>query len=98
MTYNDPGEAFTAWFKRTVVWVTHCVPVPAAILARSASEGSGYPRLRFGLICRGCYPQLNQAAFTTVLSANARRRISLTKREFNKNAGRPVSVRQTVDN
>ncbi len=50
-----------AWFKRAVVWVTLCGPVPAAILARTANEGSGYTRLRFGLVCRGCYPQLNQA-------------------------------------
>ncbi len=49
-----------AWFKRAVVWVRLCVLGPAAILARSASEGSGYSRLRFGLVCRGCYPRLNQ--------------------------------------
>ncbi len=41
--------------------VTLCVLVPATILARSASEGSGYTRLRFGLVCRGRYTQLNRA-------------------------------------
>ncbi len=50
-----------AWFKRAVAWVTLCVLVLAAILARSASEDSGYTCLRFGLVCRGCYPQLNHA-------------------------------------
>ncbi len=50
-----------AWFNRAVVWVTLCVLILAAIQARSASEGSEYTRLRFGLVCRGCYPRLNQA-------------------------------------
>ncbi len=50
-----------AWFKRAVVWVTLCVLVRVAILARSASEGSGYTRLRFGLVCRRCYPLKNGA-------------------------------------
>jgi hypothetical protein len=49
----------TGWFKRSAVWVTLSALVPATILARSASEGSGYTRLRFELVCRGCYPQLN---------------------------------------
>ncbi len=54
---------FWVWFKRAVVWVTVCVLVPATILAQSASEGSGYTRLRIGLVCRGCYPRLSQAWF-----------------------------------
>ena len=33
------------------------------ILARSASEGLGCPRLRVGLVCRSRYPLLNQAHF-----------------------------------
>ncbi len=49
-----------------VVWVTLCVLVQAAVLARSAARvGSGYPCLRFGLVCRGCYPQLNHAESLT---------------------------------
>ncbi len=56
------GRCGEAWFERAVVWVTLCVLVHAAILARSASEGSGYPRWRFGLVCRRCYPQLNHAS------------------------------------
>jgi len=45
-----------------------CARVPATILARSASEGSGYPRSRFGLVCRVRYPQLNQARFQPLSS------------------------------
>ncbi len=33
------------------------------IPTRSASEGSVSPRLRFGLVCRTCYPLLNHATF-----------------------------------
>ena len=34
---------------------------PKIIIARSVSEGSGCPRLRFGLVCRQCYSLLNHA-------------------------------------
>jgi hypothetical protein len=50
-----------AWFDRAPVWVTLFGLVPAIILARSVSEGPGYPRLRFGLVCAECHPVLNQA-------------------------------------
>jgi hypothetical protein len=50
--------------KRAAVRVTLCALDRSRILARSASGGSGYPRLRIGLVCCGCYPQLNPAGRT----------------------------------
>jgi hypothetical protein len=50
-----------AWFNVAAVRVTRARFTPKSIITRSVSEGSGCPRLRFGLVCRQCYPLLNHA-------------------------------------
>src|SRR3954447_11876776 len=50
-----------AWFKVAAVGVTLLRLAAKMIQARSASEGSTYTRLRFGLVCRNCYPMLSHA-------------------------------------
>src|SRR5947209_20280985 len=55
------GYRFLAWFNAHGGQVTLYGVVVLTILARSASEGSTYPRLRFGLVSRKCYPTLNPA-------------------------------------
>src|SRR3954447_16160003 len=52
-----------AWFKVAAVGVTLLGLAATMIQARSASEGSTYPRLRFGLVCRNCHPLLIHALF-----------------------------------
>jgi hypothetical protein len=43
-------------------WLGHTVPGPSRrLLARSASEGPGYLRLRVGLVCPERHPVLNRA-------------------------------------
>jgi len=54
--------AAPARFNRAPVWVTLFGLIPAITLARSASEGLGYTRLRFGLVYPECHPAFNQAA------------------------------------
>src|SRR4051794_21091502 len=54
--------ANSAWFNGAPVWVTPFGLLPAITLTRSASEGSGYPRLRIGLVCAGRHSALNHAA------------------------------------
>ena len=56
-----------AWFKREPVWVTPLALLLAITLTRSVSEGPGYPRLRFGLVCRECHPVLNHATLAVSL-------------------------------
>ena len=50
-----------AWFNREPFLVTPLGLLSAITLTRSASEGRGYPRWRFGLVWPECHPILNQA-------------------------------------
>ena len=61
-THEAGEQPYRAWFNREPVWVTPLGLREAIILTRSVSEGTSYARLRFGLGCPECHPELNRAA------------------------------------
>src|SRR5437764_392742 len=62
-----------AWFKVGPVGVTVVGVLRCHTLARSASEGWTYHRLRFGLVSADCYPGLNPAEKRRVSTASDHR-------------------------